>query len=1387
MGNKKRYSGENQIEKFGVITFEKGVGEGKTGEYSFAAERTKNRSLRRRYQAHKYKLWATLEVLIDNDYCPLSIKDLDQWRKYEKGVQRQYPLNNVEFNNWVKLDFNNDGRPDYTSPYQIRLQLSTEKLDFTTRENRYKLGRALYHIAQHRAFKSSKKVQEGEESNVDDLIGAEKKRAQFILDLLEKHQVQTVGAAFAMEEKNGIRIRKNLHQHVLRKQLQNEMQHIFDFQKLSFQDLFGKEINKSCIFWQRPLRSQKGSIGKCTLEPSKYRCPVSHPDFEAFRAWSFLNSIEYRLKGNSENKWEKIPFELRTQVYHEKFFRISKADFDFIEIRKSIEQKNGHNRWELNYKDSTNVSACPVSARLKDIFGEDWYGFKKDYPVTEGKKKGYYNIEDIWHVLFSFDDEDEIRKFATEKLMLYEKEEEKFVDLWYKMPAAYGMLSLHAINKINRFLQKGFIYTEAVLLAKMPEILGEEFWNKNEANIIGYVGKVIDINRAEKKKLATVNNLIAKYKAMENSLKFAERNFAYQLQPDDLKEVEETCKGAYGFKTWQEKAEEEKKSILTDVTKSYQDFFSDTTRGFKKLPHLLDTIKSILSDTFEIDKEKLDKLYHPSQIEIYPSAKEKYYEQYNKNLRLLESPKTGAFKNPMAMRTLYELRKLVNYLLITEQIDEETRIVVEVARELNDANMRWAIETYQRRRQEENKEFASAISELLKNEPQTRADAQNEADVEKFRLWFEQLEDSTVNEGKTEYSKNEWSNTKSKVYKDVAVAKEMIEKYRLWKDQECQCMYTGRMIGISDLFAENNTDFEHTLPRSISFDNSLANLTVCDFVYNRTIKKNQIPTALPNYNEDVVINGKLYSAIKPRLEKWEQKVEELKANIEFWRKKSKAASTREAKDKAIRQKHLWTFELQYWQNKLNRFTMTEVKSGFKNSQLVDTQLISKYAFHFLKTAFNKVDVQKGSNTAQFRKIYGIQHRDIVKDRSKHSHHAKDAAVLTLIPVAAKREEILKRAYEYEETTHQQYTELPHKGFKQNFIESIEEAILINNIRKDQALTPANRRVRARGKQIYLLDENGNKKEKWSKGDSIRGQLHLDTFYGKIKVVQRDENGKPLRDENGWIYSERNEGYGFVLRKEITKDLKIDTIVDPYIKQLFLRQMDGRSLDKTLKEDGSVWMLNKKGEKVHAMRHVRTFANDVTEPLAIKAQTYSSKRQYKNYYWAKNGENYAYAFYQGIVKNKIERRFELFNLFDAAKLNEVSEKGILEVSKEITINKKGDKLHLHAILKAGIKVLFYKDQPDELAELNKADLSKRLYRIIKFEKDGRIVFAHHLDARNDNALRLLEPEFGKSIYNGFSSINYDNPWPRLKLSLNNLNFLIESIDFVLSNDGELKIL
>lgn len=1422
----------NQILNAGVVTFNKGVGEEKNIEYSLAASRTGRRSLRRRYQSHKYKLWSTLEILIKNEYCPMTIEQLDQWRKYTKGIGRNYPANAVLFNNWIKLDFNNDGKPDYTSPYELRNELITQKLDFTLEKNRHKLGRALYHIAQHRAFKSSKKVQgddskEAKKEIIDEeYIGAEAPKVvaftKFILSLGIQIK-ETVGATFYDAEKKGIRIRENLQQYVVRKQLQQEVKSIFDYQNLSFDALFGKEIAKSSIFWNRPLRSQKGTIGKCTLEPNKYRCPISHPEFEFFRAWAFLNNIKYRNKQETDSQWTKLPLEIKDAIYQKLFLGRLKSDFEFLEIIDFVEKYNQHRNWELNYKAKTNVAASPVSARLQAVFGEKWKSFTHNSSKTRINKKGIahnitYTIEDIWHILFSYDDEEEVERFASENLELNEKQTKSFLLLWYKMPVSYGMLSITAIKNINLFLQKGLIYTEAVLLSKIPSLL-KETWANNEEFLINEIGNIIDTNREEKKEIAIVNNLIAKYKSLEHgTTMFAYNDFGYILQESDKNDILQACIENYGEKTWKEYNESNKEIKIKKITELYQDFFSNSKRDYFKSPHLLDTLKRFLEENFNLQKNELNKLYHPSQIEIYPPAKEQYYKHLEQSLTLLGSPKTVAFKNPMAMRTLFELRKLTNYLIITGQIEHDTRVVVEVARELNDANMRWAIEHYQNRRREENKEFALAIVEILEEFPNSKANPESNEDIDKFRLWLEQIEDDTINEGKSEYAKYEWANTKSKVYKAVSSAKEMIDKYRLWKEQSCKCMYTGRPINMFDLFSENNTDFEHTIPRSISFDNSLANLTVCDFAYNRTIKKNSIPTSLPNYDKEVIINGKTYTAIKPRLIDWEKKVESIKNNIEFWKKKSKilpkkpfkADPKMKYKEDAIRQKHLWKMDLDYWQNKLNRFTTEEVTTGFKNSQLVDTQLISKYAFHYLKTVFNRVEVQKGSITAEFRKIYGVQDPDEKKSRDSHSHHAKDAAILTLIPAANKREEILKKAYSYYETNYKQYTESPYKGFSRNHIDEINDTTLINNIVNDQKVTPANKRVRSSGKIVYFKDEKGNKIKgkdgkpiaKYAKGDSIRGQLHKETFLGAVKLLKKDENGKAIRDDNGnfiledtkyvtrkpLVYKKDANSPGFSKLEEIEK-----CIVDKNLFQIIKKQVETvGGFKEALTNPEGIWMYStekkdkegnivKNAEKINRIRHIRVFTADKNPPI-IKKQTHQTEkpivflenRDHKQNYYATSGDGYLYLFYEGVVKGKLVRDYECFSLLQVSKLNKVKATTLEDLFPKTKTVKKTE-IPLRAILKSGQKVFFFKENMDELKDIPKNELMKRFYRIIFFEAgDGRIQFKFHSEARQDT--KLENPE---------SSIDFENPHPKLRLSKGKFDFAIENEDFIINPDGNIK--
>jgi CRISPR-associated endonuclease Csn1 len=1418
---------ENQTEKVGVVTYNKGVGNSKTGEYSYAAERTKKRSTRRLYQSRKYRLWATLEVLIKEGYCPLSMEGLNKWRHYNKAealknknAGRVYPKDEVPFDQWIKMDFDGDGKPDYKSPYQLRRALTEKEFDFNNEADRYQLGRALYHIAQRRGFKSSRKSSDDVKENVDgadiDLQYSEKKKNKELIAQFEKYpEAKTIGSLFAYLEDDGVRIRENMVQYAIRENYKDEINRIFEIQHISLECALykglvetGKNRNDGAIFYKRPLRSQKGLIGLCTLEQEtridpktkkpfqvgKYRAPISHPDFELFRAWQFLNNIKYKDETDSNAIWQMLDLELKKEILQEKFFRKSKAYFPFSEIAEFI-QKKGY-RWKLNYKNKQTVTGCPVSAKLKNIFGDDYLNTRIEKSPSPKSKKGYYDIYDIWHVLFSFEDQEFVAAFASEKLKLDDEKTKQFVYAWNALPVGYGMLSINAIEKINRFLFKGLIYTEAVLLANLPSLVGEEVWIKNEAEFLSHIKDIIKENRSEKHIIQVINSLVAKYKSLDQ--KFGYKDDTYMLDESDVQDITDAIIEHYGENEWLAKDKEDADKIFNTVKDCYQAFFRTkglkhtviegeqyflissngktyckADSGFYKQPKLKDTLAAYSSEVLKVDVAKLQKIYHPSDISTYPPA------MPDKNGEVkMGSPKTGSFKNPMAMRTLQELKKLLNYLIDTNQIDSDTRVVVEVARQLNDSNKRWAIEAWQRQREAENMEFAAAIDQIAKQEG-INANSSNESDIDKMRLWYEQNGEESVpeiSETKKEIKGIRWTENKKQSYKEIIAKKTLIEKYRLWREQNCICIYTGKPIGISDLFNTNIIDFEHTLPRSKSFDNSLANKTVAFMDFNRTVKKNKIPSQLTKEQYELVLDN-----IKP----WEDKIERIKQQIDFWQTKSKKAADKQWKDDAIRQKHLWKMELEYWSSKVERFKIPEITSGFKNSQLIDTQLISKYAFHYLKTFFEKVDVQKGEVTAIFRKIYSIQPQnyDEKKDRSKHSHHAKDATVLTLIPQAAKRDEILKDYFETLEQGKKFQTIKPYPAFTLNSIFEIDNKVLINSLNNIQFLSKAKKKVRKRG-EIQFID--GTNKEKIATGDSIRGQLHQETFYGAIKPAKVDEKGKMQKDENGnfiqedklkftvrvpFQYKSKPDAPGFKTWEEIEKQ-----VVDEGLKKQIKQQIDKAGGLKEAFDDG-IFMIDRNGNEVNKIRHIRVWAS-VSEPLAIKKQTYLSSKDYKQYYYAANATNSYFALYED--KDKTKKDFDFRNLMQVAQSlaveNVKSENDLFAPFITVKKGKVEKQLDLKYILNPGARVIFLKEGETK-NELNESDYFKRLSLYTNFEKDGRLNFKYHLEARNK-----IEEKYSES------EIDWENPKPTLRFGYAKYDFLVEGkdYDFVINMDGTVKI-
>ncbi|HMS40733.1 MAG TPA: type II CRISPR RNA-guided endonuclease Cas9 [Pyrinomonadaceae bacterium] len=202
-------------------------------------------------------------------------------------------------------------------------------------------------------------------------------------------------------------------------------------------------------------------------------------------------------------------------------------------------------------------------------------------------------------------------------------------------------------------------------------------------------------------------------------------------------------------------------------------------------------------------------------------------------------------------------------------------------------------------------------------------------------------------------------------------------KYRLWKEADEMCPYTGEKIPPEVLMDDQKIDVEHIIPYSRCFDDSYMNKTICLAEFNRDVKKNMTPFEL--FGGD------------------EQKYFEMLKRIE---------NLPSAKQKKFVQKSVDENEM------IGR-------------QLSDTRYICKEARGYLLQLYKNeqsVTVVAGGATANLRHVWGLNSiladGDVdVKNRYDHRHHAIDAIVIALInrslfqyisKLAGRNRELMKR-------------------------------------------------------------------------------------------------------------------------------------------------------------------------------------------------------------------------------------------------------------------------------------------------------------------------------------------------------------------------------------------
>ncbi len=665
----------------------------------------------------------------------------------------------------------------------------------------------------------------------------------------------------------------------------------------------------------------------------------------------------------------------------------------------------------------------------------------------------------------------------------------------------------------------------------------------------------------------------------------------------------------------------------------------------------------------------------------------------------------GMLRNPLVQRALTTLRRLVNYLHDHGTIDEDTAIHVEMARSVNNYATRVAWQLWQKKRQEAREEARKTIEEH-----------------------------------------------------GCKVTEDAIERCLLWREQDGKCLYTGKSIGIEELLGGNAFDVEHTIPRSKSGDDSLANKTICEARYNRDVKKGRIPQECPNCAE-----------IETRLRPWRENASRLEKD--FLSQKAKSKGNPEARAKALAVK----FELDYWRDKLRRFEITADKltnpreglSKFKNRQLVDTGIMTKHAKALLETVYPRVLMVNGAATAFARKAWGLQPADEAKDRTNHVHHAKDAMVIAALTRA--RFNAICTALKDDAHAPKRECDVcpaPWDRFADD-VRTAAETILIKHVLRRTTLKQSS-------KQTVLAKPHPDQKHPGrivkyvhAKGDTVRGPLHKETFYGCIQ--------KPGEDKKS-----------YVVRKSLIGPLNdalktAKDIVDPAVRDLVKEQLAAlKSQNETNVEPGMIKMPS--GVPVNKVRVIK---GDVKNPQRLRVHAMSSRHDYKTFYYVTVAERSN--FRMGVYDNDGKLSVVPDNSLEWAQNHKKT--GYKTLDKRPGF--------IGFVYPGSLALTHATGNAEELHNLPPSELAKRLYKVRNIEGSGRLTLCLHTEARASTQLSAdikeannhLAPGEMKKSPTGESKIDLKHPHELLRVSSGTYlkQMMFEGIHFKMMLDGTIRFL
>lgn len=315
-------------------------------------------------------------------------------------------------------------------PYTLRVRALSEPVE------PFEVGRALYHLSKRRGFLSNRKSGNAKEDGVV-LGGIANIRAE-----LNGNGFRTIGELLSTKDKK----RKHF---THRTMTEDEFEKIWITQQNFHPDLLTADLKttiKNTIFYQRPLKSQRGLIGKCTFETDKKRCDMARQEAQRIRYWQDINNLQ--LQDPETLNWKTLTDAEKATVANE-LEKTKELKYDKLRKILKIGPDVRINLEASDKKIKGNTTACAFRNALKKS-DKQWDD------LTEEQQNR------LTEELFRIENELALKKRLKEHWNFNDEQIEKLEGVWHQLEDGYSRLSLKAIKKVLPLMMHGKRYDEAV-------------------------------------------------------------------------------------------------------------------------------------------------------------------------------------------------------------------------------------------------------------------------------------------------------------------------------------------------------------------------------------------------------------------------------------------------------------------------------------------------------------------------------------------------------------------------------------------------------------------------------------------------------------------------------------------------------------------------------------------------------------------------------------------------------------------------------------------------------------------------------------------------------------------------------------------------------------